>query len=102
MAITYVNTTELDDIAEKLSSLSNDYLNEINNLFNRLSEVPSETTEWTGTQSKKYLNIILRDKMEYLEVGNKMKYIADELKRNSIDINNCVNYCNENEAKKGY
>ncbi len=102
MAITYVNTTELDDIAEKLSSLSNDYLNEINNLFNRLSEVPSETKEWTGTQSKKYLNIILRDKKEYLEVGNKMKYIADELKRNSIDINNCVNYCNENEAKKGY
>ena len=65
MAITYVNTTEIESIASDLISLSNEYIDEINKLFVRLSEVPSETKEWTGTQANKYYNVISRGK-DYL------------------------------------
>ena len=38
-------------------SLVNDLNTEINNLFNRFSEVPSVTKEWVGQQAQFYFRI---------------------------------------------
>lgn len=102
MAITYVNTTEIESIASDLISLSNEYIDEINKLFVRLSEVPSETKEWTGTQANKYYNVISSDKQSFLEVGNKMRYIGNKIKSDSMAITNCMNKCFIDEGKRGY
>lgn len=102
MAITYANTDEIETIANELMSLSNEYSTEINNLFKRMASVPTDTKEWTGTQSKKYCSIISKDKSQFLEVANQLKYISNKIRTDALDINSCINDCNNNEAKKGY
>lgn len=102
MAITYANTEEIETIANELISLSNEYSTEINNLFKRIAAVPTDTKEWTGTQSKKYCSIISKDKVQFLEVANQLKYISNKIKADVLEINNCINDCNNNEARKGY
>lgn len=102
MGITYVNTMELESIASELVSLSNEYTEEINKLFARLTAVPTETKEWTGTQAKKYCSIISRDKNALLEVGKQLKYIGEKIKNDASEVTGCINSCNSNEATKGY
>lgn len=102
MAITYINTNEVESIANDLINLSNEYIDEINKLFVRLSEVPSETKEWTGTQSNKYCSVISRDKQSFLEVGNRLRYIGNKIKNDSMEVTNCVNKNFIDEGKRGY
>ncbi len=102
MALTYANTQEIEEIAKDLINLSNDYIAEINKLFTRLSEVPSTTKEWQGTQSIKYHNIIARDKTSFMNVGNQLKYIGEKLKNDALEISGCINSCANSEGKRGY
>ena len=102
MAITYVNTIEVEEIAKELISISNEYVTEINNLFSRLAEVPHETKEWTGTQSKKFHNIVSRDKKSFLEVGKQLKYIGEKISNDASEISGAVSATNSAEGKKGY
>lgn len=102
MSLTYANTSEIEEIAKELSSISNDYTVEINNLFTRLSNVPSETKEWQGEQSEKYHNIIAGDKAGLLNIGKELKYLADKLKSDALEISNSVNIAASNEGRKSY
>lgn len=102
MGITYANTVELESIANELISLSDEYNSEIDKLFKRIAAVPTETKEWTGTQSKKYCSIVSRDKEQFLEVGKQLKYIGNKIKKDALEINSCISNCNNNESKRGY
>jgi uncharacterized protein YukE len=100
--ITYANTTEIDNIADELLALSQEYQSEIDKLFSRLSDVPEYTKEWQGTQAKKFFNAIGKNKREFDNVGSQMKYIANKIKADAIDISSTISKCNSNEAKRDY
>ncbi len=102
MGITYVKTEEIDSIGNELNNLCNEYNNEINKLFKRLSEVPNITQEWTGKQSRTYFSIVAKDKQSFVEVGNQLSYIAQKIKSDAAEIDRSIKQCQINEEKRGY
>ncbi len=90
MAISYINTTEIDNIAKEISSLSSDFNDEINNLFQRFEDVPTITQEWFGNQASFYFNKIALDKKEYINFANKLSDISNKLYSDTSEINSCL------------
>lgn len=98
MAISYVNTTEVENISKDLISLANEFTSEINSLFNRFSEVPMITGEWVGNQSRFYFNRISSDKIQYIDFANKIREIGYKLNADMNEIEYCINRTNNNES----
>ena len=90
MAISYANTTEIQNIANDLISLADELNLEINNLFTRFSDVPTVTKEWVGDKSVFYFNFIASDKKQYNDFAAKLKDIGYKLSMNSYEIQNCI------------
>ena len=70
------NTDEMRRIASELNTLANNYIEAINKLYQRISEMPTVTKEWTGNQAERYASIVSNDKSSMTEVGNKIKQFA--------------------------
>lgn len=101
MAISYVNTTEAENIAKDIISLATDFNTEINNLFLRFSEVPSVTKEWVGNQAIVYFNKIAQDKKQYNDFANNLKDIGYKLNKDLYDINMKIKNNINEESQKG-
>lgn len=97
MAITYVNTEEVNDIARDIMDLSQELNDEINNLFSRFADVPMVTQEWIGNQANYYFNRISSDKKQYTEFIGKIRNIGNELNKNVYEIDSCIRKNNDNE-----
>ena len=52
MAISYVNTNELDTIGAEIISLAGELETELYSLYNRLGNVPMTTKEWVGDKAE--------------------------------------------------
>lgn len=73
MAITHCDTKQMQDIANDITNLANEYEQKITQMFNRLANVPYETKEWIGNQSEKYFKTILFEKQSFIELGENIK-----------------------------
>lgn len=101
MAISYINTTEIDNIGKEITSLANEFNNEIINLFNRFSNVPTVSKEWVGTQSMFYFTKVANDKKKYTEFANKLRDIGYKLSNEVYEVQNCIKNNIEEESRKG-
>ncbi len=101
MAISYINTTEVEDISKDLISLVNELNTEINNLFTRFSEVPSITREWVGNQAQFYFQKVASDKAQYTDFIGKLRDIGYKLSTDVYEVQMCINKNNNIETQKG-
>ena len=99
MAISYINTGEVEEVANNIISLAMDFNTEINNLFSRLSDVPSITREWVGTQSKFYFKKIASDKKQYNDFADNLRHIGYKLSKDIYEIQTCMNNNYREEAR---
>lgn len=90
MNITYINTTELEEIAKQLIEYAGDFESEINSLFTRFSDVPYITKEWVGNKSEFYFNRIGNDKQKYITFANNLRQIGYEINKVVSDTQNCM------------
>lgn len=97
MAISYMNTTEVESIANDVISLANDFNTEINNLFKRFSDVPYVTREWVGNQAEFYFNRVSNDKKQYIDFANSLKSVGNKLNSDAYETKNCINKNYEQE-----
>ncbi len=100
MAISYINTYEVESIAKEIISLANDFNAEINNLFTRFSFVPGVTREWVGTQSQFYFRRIANDKKQYIDFANTLKNIGYKLSQDVYEVRTCIKKNIINESQK--
>lgn len=100
MNISYVNTNEVESISKELISLANDFNNEINNLFNRFSEVPTVTQEWVGDKAQFYFKKVANDKQQYNNFASKLKDIGYKLSTDMYEIKTCINKNYNEESQK--
>ncbi len=98
MAISYINTIEVDSIAKEINTLANEFNNEINNLFNRFAEVPTTTQEWVGDQASFYFNTIAQDKKQYVDFANKLRNVSNKLYSDIAEVNSCLKKNIDNES----
>ena len=101
MAISYVNTVELESISKEILSLANDLNTEFNNLFMRFSEVPTVSKEWVGKQANFYFRKVASEKKQYIDFTNKLKDIGYKLSTDLYEIQTCINKNNSEESQKG-
>ena len=86
MAISYINTDEVENIANNISTQVNLYNKKIDSLFKRFSEVPTITGEWIGTQSNKYFNAIEGQKKDIVKFGKDLQALVDRLNSDVADV----------------
>lgn len=101
MAISYINTVKVENISKDILSLANDLNTEINNLFNRFSEVPTVTREWVGQQAQTYFRIVASEKKQYTNFVNDLRDIGHKLSTDVYEIQTCINKNINEETKKG-
>lgn len=101
MAITYINTNQVDSISKDIINLTNDLNKEFNDLFRRFSDVPTVTREWVGKQANIYFSKIASEKQQYIDFTNKIKDIGYKLSTDIYEIQTCINKNNNEESKKG-
>ena len=100
MAISYINTSEVEDISKEIISLSNDLNDEFVNLFTRLSEVPTISKEWVGEQAEFYFKRVSFDKKNYIDFVNCLRNIGYILSKNVYYVQNCINENINEESSK--
>ena len=101
MALTYFNSTEVEDIARDISDLSNQFEDEINSLFKRFSEVPTVTQEWIGNKATFYFNYIALGKKQYIDFAESLRQISYNLNDTVNEVNNSINETKVKELEKG-
>ncbi len=77
--ITYVDTIEIEKISTELSALADKLDEEFDALFTRFSNVPTETKEWFGNQSKVYFSKVAEERAQYKNLSNKIRSLSSEL-----------------------
>lgn len=98
MAISYVNTNELDTIGAEIVSLAGDLETEIFSLYNRLGNVPTTTREWVGDKAEFYFRRICEDKQKYMDFVAKIKEVGNMVRNNSLLIKTTITDNMNNEA----
>ena len=101
MAITYINTDELEDISRNIISLADEINDEFNSLFDRLINVPTGTQEWVGRQSSYYFKTIYGDKRKYSIFVNKIKELGTRIGNDARTMNSYIKNNFEQESKGG-
>ena len=91
MAISYVNTQELDNVGSELVSLAQELEKKFTSLYNRLSSVPNVTKEWVGDKAVFYFNRVKEDKQSYMNFAQKIKDVGFMIKNNAAQIQNTIN-----------
>ena len=99
MAISYVNTNELDTIGAEIISLAGELETELYSLYNRLGNVPMTTKEWVGDKAEFYFRRICEDKQKYLDFVSKIKEVGDMIRSNSMFIQSTIKDNMNNEAE---
>lgn len=87
MKIEYIDTESLEQIGNNINNVNEEYLEEINKLFNRIAQVPNKTLEWVGPKSEEYVKVIEQKKPEFLELYSELQKFSDLLINYSRSIN---------------
>lgn len=90
MAIKYVDTTEVKDIANEIIKLCNDLDSEFNKFFNKMNSVPTVSREWVGQTATYYFNTYEKDCLEYKKFVNSIRMLAKSLNANMRSVSSCV------------
>lgn len=86
----YIDTEKLSDISNDFDKLVDTYLDKVDKLYLRFSDVIDETHEWIGDCAKYYFAKAKEDKNQYILFGQQLKCISRELLDLSLDVNEIV------------
>lgn len=79
MAIKYVDTNNALEITDSIKKSLEEIEYEINKMFDRLENVPTDTKEWVGASSIKYFSIVAQDRDKYLSFVKSLKSLNNEV-----------------------
>lgn len=94
MAIKYVDTNNALEITDNIKKSIGDLEYEINKMFDRLENVPTDTKEWVGASSIKYFGIVAQDRDKYLRFVKSLKDINNEVVN---DMNRVIEVTGKNK-----
>ena len=90
MAISYINTDEVENIANNISKQVDLYNTKIENLFKKFSEVSNITKEWFGNQADYYFRVVEGQKAQYVKFGQELQALVDRLNEDVADVRSTV------------
>ena len=90
MRISYVNTEEMEEIANEVMSITNDLEVEFDAFFTRLNNVPEVTKEWTGGQANYYFSVVAFEKQYYVNLIETLRELSQELNHEAAEIQSAI------------
>ena len=84
--ISYVNTEEMENIADELPGIIDDLEAEFDALFTRLTNVPEVTKEWIGGQANYYFTTVADDARYYANMVETLREIVQEIRHEAGEI----------------
>lgn len=94
MAIKYVDTNNALEITDGIKKSIDELEYEINKMFDRLENVPTDTKEWVGAASVKYFNVVAQDRDKYLRFVKSLKDVNNEIVN---DMNKVIEVTGKNK-----
>lgn len=94
------DTQKLYDDAKDIIDLVATYETEIEKFFDRIDFTPRETTAWVGDNAITYSNLIIQDKPDFIEFGERIKALAKEMQDFSTNLDDTINK-NEDSCENG-
>lgn len=79
MAKIYVDTTKIKDNGLEILGNVEKYKKNINDLFDRISNVPTQTYEWVGKSSNDFVKEVIKEKEDYINFGDGLNNLGTEL-----------------------
>ncbi len=93
MAKIKADGNKLIECGEEIVSLCNKYNNLIEDLFAKISKIPS--TAWSGNSANIYVSKALQDKKRYISFGNDLKLYGKVIKNTGSNINYIIGKWND-------
>lgn len=88
MAEIKANGDEIINCGESMITLCNDYLNQINSLFNSLSKL--NKTAWSGGSADGYVAKIMIEQKKFIEFGDYLMMYAKVIKNTGDNVNRII------------
>lgn len=88
MAEIKANGDELISCGENMIVLSDNYLKQIDTLFNSLSKLNS--TAWSGESADNYVAKVMTEKRKFIEFGNYLMMYAKVIKNTGDNVNRII------------
>lgn len=90
MAEIEVNTTKLRECGNDIMSIANSLENDINDLFDRINNMPVNTYEWTGEAAMAFAKRAKLEKQQYIELKNCLYKYGKYLVECSTNLENDI------------
>ncbi len=85
MAEIKVDTVKMRECGNDIMQISNEIGSELDNLFERLTNMPTKTFEWTGSAAQAFATRAKYEKIQYVELKNSLyqygKYLVEQANR---------------------
>jgi len=73
------DTSEMKSIANEINQLAVQYQTKISQIYNKFSQMPTVTKEWTGNRAQEYVGYVMLDKSDMMLVGDRIKDFARDI-----------------------
>lgn len=83
--ISYIDTNEVEEISKELLLATDELSTELDELFERLENVPDVTKEWVGYQAYYYFSCVASDREIYTRFVEKLREVGRELNTIATD-----------------
>lgn len=95
MAKIKANTTKMRECGNDIMTISNEIGTEFNNIFDRISNMPTSTFEWTGESANAFVLKANSEKVQYMQLKDVLynygKYLVDCANNLDNEITNLRN-----------
>lgn len=92
-----VDTDKLRSIAKDIDLLVNDCKIEINNVYNRINNMPSTTREWVGNTANDYARLVMLEKKGAMNTMDDVKKYSTTLKNIASEVDRIIAKAKEEE-----
>lgn len=86
MATINVDIEKVKESGINLKDLSLEFINLINDFYNRINLIPNKTAEWTGKSSNEFVRLCLLEKSSYIKYGTSLKELGECLIKYSEEL----------------
>ena len=94
MASIKADGDKLISYGDSIIALTNEYITEINNLFNSLSKL--NRVAWVGQSANNYVSTLAIDKKRFIDFGDYLKMYGGVVRNTGVNINTIISKWDDN------
>ena len=86
MSTINVNIEKIKESGKDIKELSFEFINLIDDFYNRINLISTKTNEWIGSSSVEFIRWCMLEKSSYIKYGNSLKELGESLVKYSEEL----------------